>query len=112
MKKMKRTLILIDLAFYLFSAIFFTVANLWDSVSDGLLSFYWTISVWIIVLTNFFSTRRINKYTEMLGPEKGIFANERFMLIYNGCFFVAVIFDTVSFVMLIFGQGLDDPCTT
>ena len=112
MKRIRRTVLFIDLAYYLFSILLFAFASLYSSMGLFLLSFYWTISVWTITLTSYFSIRRINRYTELLGPEKGsMLPDERFLLFYNGCFIVASIFDSASLVTFVYSRGvLNDDC--
>lgn len=110
MRKIKLVLRLVDVIFYLFSAAFFTVAVLFSEMGILLLTMYWTVSVWIIFLMSFFSTRKINKYTKRLDSELGIVTKERFMLFYNCCFFIAAFFDTLLFVMVVLSFSEDSPC--
>ena len=57
-----------------------------------------------ITVINYFSIRSIRENTKLLGPGLGVFVNEKFIRLYNGCFIAASIFDIMSLVLFLQGN--------
>ena len=60
---------------------------------------FWTLCIVVITVINYFSIRSIRENTKLLGPDLGVYANEKFIRLYNGCFVAASIFDIVSLAL-------------
>ena len=79
--------------------------------SGTLIAVQWLTVSWSISLVNLFSICRIRSYIKKLELDQGIFANEKFIIIYNCFFFGVSISRTISTVLVLASFRSVDFCT-
>ena len=63
--------------------------------------------IWTISIVNLFSICKIRSYVKKLSINQGIFANEKFMILYNFLFFGVAISRTVSTILMLTYESVD-----